>query len=344
MGLQLRELIVKKEISISDLKGKVLAVDGYNNLYQYLTSIRNADGSAFTDKNGRVTSHLIGLFNRTTSLMEEGIKLIFVFDGKAPDIKKKTWEKRSEVKKEAALKWKEAEIAGDIESMKKFSSRTAILTKEMLDDAKKVIAALGLPIVQAPSEGEAQASYMVKQGDAYACVSQDYDNLIFGCPRLLKNLSIAGKRKKTGTLGYTTIKPEIIVLKEVLEHLNLTLDQLIVLGILIGTDYNPGGIKGIGPKTALKLVQEHQDKEAIFEQAEWKKHFPDLEWKEVYDTIKNMPVTDKYTLEWKPIDEKKLVQLLVQDYNFMEERVVSKLEKLKIQQKQLSQKGLKGFM
>src|SRR3989338_5264239 len=139
MGLQLRELIVKQDISIPELKRKVLAVDGYNNLYQYLTTIRGMDGSVFTDKNGRVTSHLIGLFNRTTTLMEEGIKLAFVFDGKAPAIKKKTWEKRTEIKKDAALKWKEAEIAGDITSMKKFSARTAILTKDMVEDAQKVI-------------------------------------------------------------------------------------------------------------------------------------------------------------------------------------------------------------
>ena len=168
--------------------------------------------------------------------------------------------------------------------------------------------------------------------------------MIFGCPLLIKNLSITGKKKKTGTLGYTTVKPELIVLKDVLDHLNISLDQLIVLAIVIGTDYNPGGIKGIGPKTALKLVQEEKDFEEIFKTAEWKKHFPDLEWKEVYDTITKMPVTDKYELEWKLIDEKKLIQLLVHDYNFMEERVVSKLEKLRQQQKQLNQKGLKGFM
>src|SRR3989344_9388044 len=116
---------------------------------------------------------------------------------------------------------------------------------------------------------------MVKQGDAFACVSQDYDNLIFGCPRLLKNLSIAGKRKKTGTLGYTTVKPELIVLKDVLDHLNISLDQLIVLAIVIGTDYNPGGIKGIGPKTGLKLIKEHgTDFPAVFEKVEWEKHYP----------------------------------------------------------------------
>ncbi|MBU1622944.1 MAG: flap structure-specific endonuclease, partial [Nanoarchaeota archaeon] len=98
MGLQFKDLVIKREIAIKDLKGKILAVDSMNLLYQFLTTIRSADGSALTDSKGRVTSHLIGLFNRTTSLMEQGLKLVFVFDGKAPDIKKRTWEKRTKVK------------------------------------------------------------------------------------------------------------------------------------------------------------------------------------------------------------------------------------------------------
>lgn len=344
MGLNIRELIIKREISISELKGKVLAVDAYNNLYQYLTTIRAADGSVFTDKNGRVTSHLIGLFNRTTSLMEEGIKLVFVFDGKAPDIKKKTWEKRTEIKKEATLKFKEAEAAGELEDMKKFASRVSILTKDMISDAKEVLAALGLPIVQAPSEGEAQTAHIVRKGDAYAAVSQDYDNLIFGCPQLVKNLSITGRRKKTGTLGYQKISPEIISLQEVLNHLQINLDQLIVLAILIGTDYNPGGIKGIGPKTALKLVRESHHFEELFEAVEWNKKYPELEWKVVYDTIKNIPVTDDYTLIWKQLDEKKLMKLLVQEHNFSEEQVIKKIGKLKEKSTEFSQQGLRSFL
>ena len=344
MGTNFRELVVTKPIAIKDLRGKVLAVDAYNNFYQYLTTIRAADGSVLTDSKGRVTSHLIGLFNRTTSLMEQGLKLVFVFDGKPPEIKRKTWEKRAEIKQEASLRLKEAEEAGDIAGMHKFASRTARLTKEMLDDAKNVITALGLPMVQAPSEGEAQTAYMVKKGAAYASVSQDYDNLIFGCPRLIKNLSIAGKRKRAGKLAYETVQPEMIVLSEVLEALSLTLDQLIVVAILIGTDYNPGGVKGIGPKTALKLVKEHGIKfEALFQQVEWSAQYPELSWPEIFDTIKNIPVTDEYMLAWKPFDEKKLVAMLVEGHNFSRERVAVKLEKLREEQGRLKQKGLGSF-
>lgn len=344
MGLQFKELVVRKEIELKDLKGKVLAVDSYNYLYQFLTTIRSADGSALTDKQGNVTSHLIGLFSRTTALMEAGLKLIFVFDGKPPEIKIKTWEKRTAVKKEASLKLKEAEAAGDIEGMRKFAARTAVLTKEMLVDAKKVITALGLPIVQAPSEGEAQTAYLVKKKEAYASVSQDYDNLIFGCPLLVRNLSIAGKKKRMGKLAFQTVKPEMISLKEVLDHLNLSLDQLIVLAILIGTDYNPGGVKGIGPKTALKLVKEHkEDFAALFREVKWEEHYPGLKWGWLFQTIKEIPVTDDYSLKWEKINEEELIELLVKKHDFSEERVRGRLEKLRAEQGRLGQKGLGSF-
>ncbi|HLC90213.1 MAG TPA: flap endonuclease-1 [Candidatus Nanoarchaeia archaeon] len=342
MGLQFKELVVKKEISIKDLKDKILAVDTMNMLYQFLTTIRAQDGSALLDSHGNVTSHLIGLFNRVTSLMEEGLKLVFVFDGKAPEIKRKTWEKRSAIKKEAALKFQEAEEAGNREDMKKFASRTAVLDKKMIDDAKNVIRALGLPIVQAPSEGEAQAAYMVKKGDAYAVISQDYDNLIFSAPLLVRNLSIAGKRKRAGKMAFTTVHPELISLKEVLAELGLTLDKLIVIAILVGTDYNPGGIKGIGPKKALALVKEVPTDE-VFDKVEWNKHYPDLDWKDIFSIITTIPVTDDYSLQWKQIQEKEIIDLLVAKHDFSEERVRSKLEALKQQQKKLAQKGLGNF-
>ncbi len=266
--------------------------------------------------------------------MEEGLKLVFVFDGKPPEIKKKTWEKRAEVKEKASLLLEQAKEEGDISSMKKYSARTVKLTKEMIDDAKRLIEALGLPIVQAPSEGEAQTAFMVKENDAYASISQDYDNLIFGCPTLIRNLSIAGKRKKTGKLGFQTIKPQKILLKDVLNELKLNQDQLIVLAILVGTDYNPGGVKGIGPKKGLKLVQEKEFAE-IFKELEI-----DFDWKEIFDTIKNIPTTKDYKLEWKKVDVEELKELLL-EYEFSEQRISSKLEKLN--NEKLTQKGLSSF-
>lgn len=340
MGLKFKEIVTKQEISLHELKGKILAVDSMNLLYQFLTTIRGPDGSSFTDTKGRVTSHLIGLFNRTTTLMEYGLKLVFVFDGKAPEIKLKTWEKRAAVKEQASLQLEKAKDEGDLAAMKRYSSRTVVLTKDMIEDAKRVITALGLPIVQAPSEGEAQTAYMAKQGDAYASVSQDYDNLIFGCPTLVRNLSVVGKRKKMGSLGYTIVKPEVIFLKDVLKTLSLTQDQLIILAMLVGTDYNPEGIKGIGPKKGLKLVQDYQSPEKIFAAVDWNTIYPDLHWKILLDTIKHIPVTDSYSLEWKKFDEKTLLTLL-KSFDFDEERIKSKLNKLDTQNFQ--QKGLRSF-
>ncbi len=343
MGLNIKDLIVKKEIAIRDLRGKVLAVDTHNLLYQFLTTIRGPDGSPLTNSKGNITSHLIGFFSRTTSLMEQGLKLVFVFDGKPPEIKRQTQEKRKEIKIQASLKLQEAEEAGNIADMKKFAARTARLTQEMTNDTKDIIRAFGLPIVQAPSEGEAQAAFMVQQGDAYASVSQDYDNLIFGCPRMVKNLSIAGKRRKTGTLAYITVKPEMILLDEVLEELELTREQLVVLAILVGTDYNPKGIKGIGQKKGLKLVKESADFPTLFEQVGWDEQYPDLSWKEVYDTIVNMPVTNEYTLEWNNVDEEKVRSLLIEYHEFGADRVNNKLEALREARKQGLQKGLSSF-
>ena len=344
MGLNIKDLVTRKEISISDLKGKILVIDAHNILYQFLTTIRGPDGTVLTGNNGIVTSHLIGLFSRTTSLMEAGLKLAFVFDGKPPEIKRKTMEIRKSIKQQASLQLKEAQEAGDEVSMKKFAARTARLTKEMIQDSIKLIQALGLPVIQAPSEGEAQATYIVKQGDAHATVSQDYDNLIFGCPILIRNLSIAGKRKKKGTLGYQTVKPEVILLQDVLDELQLTNDQLIVLAILVGTDYNPGGVKGIGPKKGLKLVKEHKDDfSAIFKEAKWDEVYPDIDWKEIYDTIKDIPVTDDYQLEWKNLNEEEIRQLLIEEFGFGAERVNNKLEKLSKVKEQISQKGLSSF-
>ncbi|MBR9683830.1 flap endonuclease-1 [Candidatus Woesearchaeota archaeon] len=344
MGLKFKELVVKKETSIRDLNNKIVVIDTFNYLYQFITTIRGRDGSPLTDSKGNATSHLIGLFNRTTKLMEHNVKLAFVFDGPPPKIKQRTRELRAKAKKQAALRLKEAEKLGDTQAMYKFASRTAILTPHMVTEAKQLISYLGLPVIQAPSEGEAQCAYMVKKGDAYASISQDYDSLIFSCPTLIRNLSIEGRRKRAGRFAYQIIKPEMLTLSENLNNLGLDIDQLIVLAILVGTDYNPGGIKGIGPKTAFKLIKEFPNNfDALFQKAEWQTHSPDLDWKEIFYTIKNMPTTDDYSLEWNPIDEEKLFKLLVEEHDFSAERVKTKLEKLQKQKENQQQKGLSSF-
>ncbi len=340
MGTKLKEIIQKKEISLEELRNKKLAVDSFNVLYQFLSSIRQRDGSLLTDSHGNVTSHLVGLFSRTTKLMQYGIMPAFVFDGKPPKMKWMEAERRAGVKADAKLKYEEAVKKEDVEEMKKYASRTSKLTDEMIEDAKKIVEALGLPVIQAPSEGEAQAAYMVNKEDLWGEVSQDYDCLLFGVKRLLQNLTISEKKKLPGKLNYEKISPRFIELEPNLKELGINQEQLIMIGILVGTDYNPGGIKGVGPKNALKLVKEYNGRfDDLFDKLEWGKYF-NFSWKEVYGLIKNIPITDKYELKWKNINKEGVIKLLVDEHDFSLERVESTLEKLKKFGEQKKQIGL----
>ncbi len=343
MGVNIYELVKSKEISLAELKGKRLAIDAYLTLYQFLSVIRQRDGTPLMDSKGNVTSHLSGIFSRITRLMRNDLRLIFVFDGEPPKLKMKEREKRKARKDEAEAKYKAAVEQKDVTGMEKYAKRTAKLSREMVEEAKELVDALGIPVVQAPSEGEAQAAQLVKDGNAYAVATQDADVLMFGAPRLIKNLTLSPRKKMPGSFAYKDINPELIEMQEVLKALDITQDQLIMLGILVGTDYNNGGIKGIGPKTALKLIHSHRNNfSALFEEVEWKEHF-DYSWKEVFDTIKHMKTTSHYKLEWKEVDEKKVKHILCERHEFSEERVTATLKELHEKNEQQSQKGLDAF-
>ena len=343
MGVAIKDLIVRKEINLDFLRNKILVVDTYNQLYQYLSSIRQMDGSLLTDSKGGVTSHLVGLFSRTTKLMKKGIKLAYVFDGDAPDLKIKERERRKEVKINAEKKYRDAVSKKDLKDMKKYASMTSRLTPEMVEEAKKLVEYLGLPVIQAPSEGEAQAAYMVKKGDAFAIVSQDYDSFIYGATKVIQNLTISVRRKRNRGASYSSVKPTLLTLSENLNKLGIDQEQLIVLCILVGTDYNIGGIKGIGPKTALKLVKEYKkDFDDIFKENKWGENF-DFPWTDVYYAIKNMKVTDNYVLEWKEADKEKLISLLVDKHEFSLQRVEKTFGDLNKGKEKRQQKGLGDF-
>jgi len=344
MGVAIRDLIITKEISFDDLRNKILAVDTSNLLYQFLSSIRQPDGSLLSDSHGDVTSHLIGLSSRIPKLMEKGIKLVFVLDGKAPDLKKAERERRKEIKIEAQKKYEEAAKKKDVVEMKKYASRTTRLTLDMIGEAKSLLESLGLPVIQAPSEGEAQAAHMAKEGEIFACLTQDFDALMFGAPRIVRNLNLVGKRKKTSKLAYETVKPEMVELTENLNHLGIDNDQLIVLSMLVGTDYNIGGIKGIGPKNALKFVKRYKsDFDDLFKEVKWEDYF-DFPWTDVFYLIKKIPVTDKYDLRWKGIDKEEVLKILVDKHDFSEERVNNTLKRLLKETEKKQQKGLGDFV
>ena len=343
MGVALTEILVMKEIDLNSLSSKSIVVDAPLWMYQFLSSIRQRDGALLTDSKGNVTSHLVGIISRISNLIEKEIKLAFVFDGEPSPLKRATLEKRKEIKLEAQKHYEDAEKVGDLDSMKKFAQRTSRLTGEMIDEAKELLKAFGIPVIEAPSEAEAQASYIVKKREVYALATNDADALMFGSPRIIRNLNMAGRRKKGGTLAYNLIHPDIIELEENLKHLGINQDQLISLGMLIGTDFNIGGIKGIGPKNALKLVKKFGNNfEALFKETKWDDFF-EFSWQEIFELINKMPVTDDYILKWNSPDKEKIMKLLVDKHDFSEERVNSQIKNIIQKSESKGQKGLGAF-
>jgi flap endonuclease-1 len=325
MGVNLSGIVEGKEIELESLAGRTIAIDAFNTMYQFLSIIRDRfTGEPLRDSKGRITSHLSGLLYRTIRLIEVGIKPVYVFDGKPPAFKAAVQEERSEARAAAELKWKAALEKGEIEKVRLYAQASARLTDDMIDEAKKLLDVMGIAWVQAPSEGEAQAAWMCKQGQVWAVGSQDWDSLLFGAERLVRNLAITGKRKLPKKEAYIEIKPEIVELKNVLENLTINLDQLICLGILTGTDYNPGGIKGIGPKTALKIVREKKSFKGIFGALEWPfAASPE----QIFDFFKNPPV-EKVEIKAHKLDSKKLIQLMVDEHDFSEQRIKKAIERL----------------
>ncbi len=342
MGLNIREIIPRNEIELSSLKNKIVCVDAFNTLYQFLSTIRQLDGTPLMDSEKRVTSHLSGILYRNTNLLAEGIKLVYVFDGEAPGLKVKTFKKRKEARDVAKERYESAKQEEDVVRMKRYGSQLLRLDNEMIKESKELLRAMGVQVIQAPSEGEAEAAHLARKNeDVYACVSQDYDSLLFGTPILVRNLALS-RKKKTYT-GYVEIRPEVIELESVLNKLGINLDQLICIGILVGTDYNPKGVPGIGQKKALDLVQKFKTPIRIFEEIEHRiQSLPEedmFDWKEIFELFHKPDVQDS-DIEFPKIDEEKIKKILVDEHDFSEERVQKQIDKLKKVNESRKQKGL----
>lgn len=341
MGLNIRDIIPRREVEISELQDKILCVDAFNALYQFLSTIRQPDGTPLMD-NKRVTSHLSGIFYRNINLLSEGIKLVYVFDGRAPELKAKTYKKRQDARDTARERYEVAKEEVDVMGMKRYSSQLLRLDDEMIAESKELLLAMGIPIVQAPSEGEAQAAHMARTNTKiYASVSQDYDSLLFGASRLIRNLTVSRKRKTYS--GYIEIKPEIIELEKVFNFLEINLEQLICLGILVGTDYNPKGIPGIGQKKALEIVKRYKYPYEIFKSVEEQiLSLPEedrFNWQEIFALFYKPGVSNK-DFEFEQFDEEKIKEILVKRHDFSEERVQKQVDKLREIKQKSQQKNL----
>ncbi|MBA7606012.1 hypothetical protein ES703_13150 [subsurface metagenome] len=340
MGVQLGDIVPKQKVGFDQLRGRVIAIDAMNSLYQFLSIIRQRDGELLKDSKGRVTSHLSGLFYRTANLIEAGIKPVYVFDGEPPKLKLRTVKQRRAVRKEAAKEWATALKEGRITEAKKFAQRAGRVNEQMIKQAQTLLSYMGLPWVQAPGEGEAQAAHLVQRGDTWAAASQDFDSLLFGAPILVRNLAITGKRKLPRKDVYIEVSPEVIELQPLLRELGVTQEQLVDIGILIGTDYNVG-IKGIGPKKALELVREHGSIKQLMKTELGEKF--EVDPIEVRDIFLKPDVATKYELKWGDPDPERIKEFLCSEHDFSESRVQTGIDRLLKGQREREQVSLEKW-
>ena len=325
MGVQISEILPKKTIEVDDLKGRTLAVDAFLWLYQFLSIIRQQDGTPLMDSKGRITSHLSGIFYRNAKLLSAGIRPVWVFDGKSPPFKAGTIAQRSEAKNEAVQEWRAAIAEGNVEAARRAAQGAVFLTSEIIEQSKQLLTYMGIPVVQAPSEGEAQCAQLCKEGTVWAVASQDADSLLFGSPRLIRNLSVYGRRKVPRKNVYVEVKPELIELKNIFSSLSLTQDQLIFVGLLVGTDFNPG-ISGFGPKRSLELARKLKTIDEFKASVKW--DF-DVQPEEIFDFFKNPPVEKNVKILFSKPQPEKIISMLVDEFEFSEERISNTLNEIK---------------
>ncbi|WNY26504.1 flap endonuclease-1 [Methanolapillus ohkumae] len=325
MGADIGDLLERDEISAKDLDGKIVAFDAFNVIYQFVTTIRGRDGQALTDTNGNITSHLAGLLYRTTSFVESGIKPVFVFDGEPPELKAETIEKRRELRDKAHEKWKLAVEKGDTAEIYKYAQASARIDPQVIDESKMLLSMMGIPIVESPSEGEAQAAFMLEQKSVDYVSSQDYDAFIFGAPLVIRNLTVSGKRKLPGKNVYVDVAPEKVDFQKNLARLGITKEQFIDIALLVGTDFNKG-LERVGAKTGLKLIREKGTFEAVLRSKEKEDLIPEFQKAKAF--FEHPPVTRDYVLRWEKADADKMVEFLCRKRDFSDDRVLNACQKI----------------
>jgi flap endonuclease-1 len=322
VGVLLTPIITKQTLGLEDLRGRSLAIDGQAELYQFLALIRLRDGTPLQDSKGRITSHLAGLFYRTTRLMADyRLQPVFVFDGTPPALKAAEIERRRSTRQRYEQEHAEAVRSGDLARAYSKATMTSRLSREMVAEARVLLRLMGIPTIQAPAEAEAQAAHMAQAGHVWAAASKDYDALLFGAPRLLRFLTISGKEFLPSQGTFRPIVPELIELDRLLDGWKISRDQLVDLAILVGTDFNDG-VKGIGPKKALKLVQEHGRLEAMPEHV---RQVGDVSG--IRRIYLEPDVTDDYEISFEQPDLAGIVNFLCDEREFARDRVASALDR-----------------
>uniref|UniRef100_U5EXV5 Flap endonuclease 1 n=1 Tax=Corethrella appendiculata TaxID=1370023 RepID=U5EXV5_9DIPT len=303
-----------KQGEIKNFFGRKVAIDASMCLYQFLIAVR-AEGAQLTSVDGETTSHLMGTFYRTIRLLENGIKPVYVFDGKPPELKSKELSKRAEKRDEAQKALDKATEAGDAEEVEKFNRRLVKVTKTHNEEAKELLKLMGVPYVDAKSEAEAQCAALAKAGKVYATATEDMDALTFGSSILLRHLTFSEARK---------MPVQEYNYEKLLQELDLNRDEFIDLCILLGCDYCDS-IRGIGPKKAIELINKYRSIEEIIENIDTKKYIVPEDWnyEQARQLFKEPEVCnpDEFDFKWSEPDEEGLVKFLCGDRQFNEERI-----------------------
>mmetsp|Transcript_59928 Transcript_59928/g.111057 ORF Transcript_59928/g.111057 Transcript_59928/m.111057 type:complete len:400 (-) Transcript_59928:164-1363(-) len=320
--------------------GRVLAIDASMCLYQFLIMIRENRTGAYqnlTNADGDVTSHIIGFLSRTTKLMEAGIKPVYVFDGKPPEMKMEELAQRRARREEAEANLKEAVESGDQDAILKQTKLTTKVTRQHNEQVKKLLQLMGLPVIEAPSEAEATCAALCRDGKVYAAATEDADCLTFGTKVLVRNLMAAESQKR---------QIYEVSLALALEQLNISMDQFIDFCILSGCDYCDT-VKGIGPATAMRLVVQHGSLEEVINNLDTEKNpLPDnFRYQTARDFFKECEAVDTSTVsfDWKDPDIEGLTKFLVEENSFSKERVDRYIERLKAAKSKTKQKPLDSF-
>ncbi|KAL3651435.1 Elongation of fatty acids protein 2 [Castilleja foliolosa] len=313
-----------KEQKFESYFGREIAIDASMSIYQFLIVLGRRGTQMLTNEAGEVTSHLQGIFSRTIRLLEARIKPVYVFDGTPPGLKNQELAKRISKRADATIDLNEALKTGNMDDIEKFSKRTVKATERHYEDCKRLLRLMGVPVIEAPCEAEAQCSALCKAEKVYAVASEDMDTLAFGAPRFVRHLMDSSYRK-IPVMEFEVFK--------VLEELNLTMDQFIDLCILSGCDYCDS-IRGIGGITALKLVRQHGSIEGILENINKTRYKVPDDWayqesRKLFKEPSVLTDDDQLELKWTDPNEEGLISFLVDENAFDKERITKGIEKIK---------------
>jgi|TARA_B100001750_G_scaffold87968_1_gene69409 flap endonuclease-1 len=340
MGLDLKPLLIRDKTKLELFSNKVVAIDAYNAIYQFLAIIRGPEGLHLSDAQGRVTSHITGLFYRNINFLSLGIKPVYVFDGKPPSLKSAEIEHRKQIKKDATVKYERALSEGNMEDVRKYAQQTTSMKDGMVQDSKHLLELFGIPYIQAPSEGEATAALLTTMGKADFAASQDFDSILFGAKKLVRNFTNSGRRKLPNRNTYIEVEPEIIDYKKNLTELGITREQLVDVGILIGTDFNPDGFERIGPKTAIKMIKENGKLENV---KQIQDQLSQIDFNAIRKIFLEPETANVDKIEFNDIRYDDITDYMANERSFSRDRVNASLNRLKKSLEKKSQTLEKWF-